>query len=133
MVALRKVDAVTVPVPSLDAGIRFYCDALAHELKWRNDAVGQAGLSLPDTDTELVLTTRQRYEPDWLVDRLEDCIESFVRNGGQLVSEPATIPVGRVATVRDPFGNELVLIELSAGLYTTDEHGNVTGVHADSG
>ena len=43
---LRKIDAVTVPVPDLDAGLRFYRDSLGHELRWRNDRVGQAGLAL---------------------------------------------------------------------------------------
>jgi predicted enzyme related to lactoylglutathione lyase len=35
------VDAVTVPVPDLDAGMAFYCGVLGHELIWRNEAVGQ--------------------------------------------------------------------------------------------
>ena len=39
----RRVDAVTVPVPDLDAGLRFYAETLGHRVKWRNDAVGQAG------------------------------------------------------------------------------------------
>src|SRR4051812_41850440 len=47
----RRVDAVTVPVPDLEAGLRFYGEALGHRLKWRNDAVGQAGLELPDGDS----------------------------------------------------------------------------------
>ena len=41
---LQKVDAVTVPVSDLEAGLRFYRDSLGHELRWRNDQVGQAGL-----------------------------------------------------------------------------------------
>jgi catechol 2,3-dioxygenase-like lactoylglutathione lyase family enzyme len=63
----HKVDAVTIPVPDLDAGLRFYRDSLGHELRWRNDAIGQAGLALAAGDTEIVLTTRHGYEPDWLV------------------------------------------------------------------
>jgi catechol 2,3-dioxygenase-like lactoylglutathione lyase family enzyme len=39
---LRKIDAVTIPVPDLDAGLGFYRDRLGHELRWRNDAIGQA-------------------------------------------------------------------------------------------
>ena len=38
----QKIDAVTVPVPDLEAGLRFYRDSLGHELRWRNDEVGQA-------------------------------------------------------------------------------------------
>jgi catechol 2,3-dioxygenase-like lactoylglutathione lyase family enzyme len=47
---LRKIDAVTVRVPDIDAGVRFYADVLGHRLKWRNDGIGQAGLELPDGD-----------------------------------------------------------------------------------
>ena len=41
---LRMVDAVTVSVPDLDQGLAFYRDRLGHDLIWRNDDVGQAGL-----------------------------------------------------------------------------------------
>ena len=47
----------TVPVPDLDTGLRFYRDFLGHELRWRNDAIGQAGLGMPSGGTEIVLTT----------------------------------------------------------------------------
>ena len=125
---LRKIDAVTVPVPDLDAGLRFYRDALGHELRWRNDEVGQAALGLPDSDTELVLTTRQRYEPDWLVASADQAAAAVEAAGGRVLAEPCDIPVGRVAVVADPFGNTLVLLDLSKGRYVTDGTGVVTGV-----
>jgi hypothetical protein len=50
---LQKVDAVQILVPDLDAGLRFYRDRLGHELRWRNDQIGQAGLDLPGSDTEI--------------------------------------------------------------------------------
>lgn len=37
----RYVDAVTIRVPDLDAGLAFYRDRLGHELIWRNDATGR--------------------------------------------------------------------------------------------
>jgi predicted enzyme related to lactoylglutathione lyase len=125
---LRKVDAVSVPVPDLDAGLGFYCGVLGHRLAWRNDAVGQAGLHLADSDSELVLTTRQAYEPNWLVDDVPAAVEAFLAHGGSLVRAPFEIPVGRAAVVRDPFGNPLVLVDLSTGRYTTGPDGGVTGV-----
>src|SRR6266567_3308243 len=64
---LQYVDAVTVPVPDLDRGMAFYSGVLGHELIWRDEATGQAGLRTPESSTEIVLTTRQRYEPDWKV------------------------------------------------------------------
>ncbi|MGD0558211.1 MAG: hypothetical protein ABSA93_24925 [Streptosporangiaceae bacterium] len=42
--------------------------------------------------------------------------------------DAVTIPVGRVAVVTDPFGNTLVLIDLSKRHYVTDAEGNVTEV-----
>ena len=113
----RRVDAVSVPVDDLEAGLRFYRDALGHRIIWRNDEVGQVGLELPDGDSELVLTTRQRYEPNWLVDRVEDAVDLVIRHGGDLVAAPFDIPVGRAAVVRDPFGNVLVLVDLTRGRY----------------
>jgi catechol 2,3-dioxygenase-like lactoylglutathione lyase family enzyme len=74
MALLRKVDAVTIPVPDLDDGLRFYCDTLGHRLRWRNDAVAQAGLELPDSDTEIVLTTRFDHEPSWLVESVDTAV-----------------------------------------------------------
>ena len=116
----RRVDAVTVPVPDLDVGLRFYGHVLGHRLKWRNDAIGQAGMELPDGDSELVLTTRQSYEPNWLVDNVDDAVALLTGHGGDLVAAPFDIPVGRAGVVRDPFGNTLVLIDLSKGTYTSD-------------
>lgn len=125
---LRKVDAVTVPVPDLDSGIRFYREGLGHELLWRDDSIGQAGLALPDSDTELVLTTDLDYAPNWLVASADAAATGIAAEGGQVVTEPFDIPVGRATVVADPFGNRLVLLDLSKGLYTTDDDGTVTGV-----
>jgi predicted enzyme related to lactoylglutathione lyase len=125
---LLKVDAVTLRVPDIDTGIGFYVDVLGHRVKWRNDTIGQAGLELPDGDSEIVLTTEHGYEPNWLVESVDDAVEVFRSNGGQVVAEPFDIPVGRLGVVLDPFGNALVLLDLSKGTYITDETGDVTGV-----
>lgn len=125
---LRKVDAVTLRVPNLDVGLALYRDQLGHPLRWRNDDTGRAGLALGEGDTELVLTTDLGYEPNWLVDSVPDALRELVQNGATVLAEPADIPVGRVAVVRDPFGNVLVLVDLSKGTYVTDPDGNVTGV-----
>lgn len=124
----QKVDAVTIPVPDLDAGLRFYRDRLGHRLRWRNDNLGQAGLGLAASDTELVLTTRLTYEPDWLVGSADEAAAAVQAAGGRVVTAPSDIPVGRVAVVADPFGNTLVLVDLSKGHYVTDSTGNVTAV-----
>jgi len=45
-----------------------------------------------------------------------------------VLSGPEDIPVGRVAKVADPFGNPLVLLDLSKGTFQTGPDGTVTGV-----
>lgn len=125
---LLALDAVTVRVPSLDAGLSFYRDALGHELIWRDDASGQAGLRLPESATEIVLTTRHDYEPNWKVRSADEAAEVFRAAGGAVRVEPFDIPVGRLTVLEDPFGNALVCLDTSRGAYTTDADGTVTGV-----
>ncbi|KRF41386.1 VOC family protein [Terrabacter sp. Soil810] len=120
---LRSVDAITIPVPGLDEGLAFYRDRLGHQLLWRNDAVGQAGLALPDSRVEVVLSTRQQMEPNWLVESIDTAVHDLVEAGASVAAEPATIPVGRVAVVIDPFGNPLVLVELTGGYETATDRG----------
>jgi catechol 2,3-dioxygenase-like lactoylglutathione lyase family enzyme len=125
---LRKVDAVTVRVPDLDTGLRFYRDALGHELLWRHDEIGQAGLAMPGSDTEIVLSTQLEYAPNWLVASAEEAARDIGAAGGRTIAGPLEIPVGRAAIVADPFGNVLVLVDLSKGSYETDQAGQVKGV-----
>lgn len=128
----EKVDAVTIPVPDLDAGLRFYREALGHELLWRNDEIGQAGLAMSLSDSEIVLTTRDNYAPTWLVSNADGASRVFVEAGGGVIVEPFDVPVGRLAIVADPFDNVLVLLDLSKGRYVTDDARRVTGVARES-
>jgi catechol 2,3-dioxygenase-like lactoylglutathione lyase family enzyme len=125
---LRYLDAVTTRVPDLDAGLAFYCDRLGHELIWRNDTVGHAGLRTPDSATEIVLATALDYEPNWKVRSAPEAAEMFAASGGRKVAGPRQIPVGQLVVVEDPFGNVLVLLDSTTGTYQTDTAGNVTGI-----
>jgi predicted enzyme related to lactoylglutathione lyase len=125
---LQSVDAITIRVPDLDSGLRFYRDVMGHDLKWRNDEIGQAGLKLPGSDTEIVLSTQLEYAPNWLVASAEEAARVIVQSGGTMIAGPLEIPVGQVAIVADPFGNTLILVDLSKGTYVTDDAGRVTGV-----
>ena len=127
---LRAVDCITVPVPDLESGLAFYRGALGHPLLWRNDEVGQAAVGLPEGETELVLTTRQRYAPGWLVASADQAAETIRSAGGRVVSETHNTPVGRIAVTADPFDNILVILDLSKGRYMTDGSGVVTGTAA---
>jgi predicted enzyme related to lactoylglutathione lyase len=99
-----------------------------NDLLWRNDEAGQAGLGLSLSDSEIVLTTGGEYAPNWLVSDADQAATTIQAAGGQVITEPFDIPVGRLAVVTDPFGNVLVLLDLSKGRYVTDASGRVTGV-----
>ncbi len=124
---IRKVDAVQIIVSDLEAGLAFYRNELGHELLWRTDT--SAGLALPETDTELVIQTQlDEPETDLLVQSADKAAQRFAAAGGRILTPPHDIPVGRVAIVEDPWGNRLVLLDLSKGTYDTDEDGKVVGV-----
>lgn len=110
---------MTVPVPDIDSGLRFYCGRLGHALLWRNDAIGQAGLGLPESDSELVLTTQLDYAPNWLVSSADEAADAIRAAGGRVITEPFDIPVGRVTVIADLFDNVLILLDLSKGSYAT--------------
>ncbi|MEX1255810.1 MAG: VOC family protein [Dehalococcoidia bacterium] len=129
---IRKVDAVRIPVPDLDAGLAFYRDRLGHTLRWRTQT--SIGLAMPDSDTEIVLQTeRPGLETDLLVSSADTAVQAFIEAGGSVIAGPFDIPVGRVLVVADPWGNQLVLLDLSKGTYQTDAAGNVTGVSGGEG
>ena len=113
---IRKVDCVQLPVVDLDAGVAFY-GRLGHEVIWRRAT--SVGLRLPDTDAELVLQSeRPEPETDLLVESADAAVERFVAAGGSVVVAPFDIEIGRCAVVADPWGNRLVLLDLSKGPLT---------------
>jgi hypothetical protein len=88
-------------------------------------------LRLPDSETEIVLATAQEYAPNWLVTSADEAARVVVSAGGRLLNGPFDIPVGRAAVVADPFGNALVMLDLSRGTYVTDGTKRVTGLASD--
>ena len=126
MALIRKVDCVRLYVPDLEAGLSFYRDRLGHELIWRTEAA--VGLRFPESDAELVLQTEnQRQEVDLLVDSAEEAAKIVEQAGGKVIVPLFDIQIGRCVVVEDPWGNPLVLLDISKGLLKTDADGNVIG------
>jgi predicted enzyme related to lactoylglutathione lyase len=121
---IRKVDCVRFYVPDLEAGLAFYRDQLGHELIWRTPTA--VGLRLPETDAEIVLQTEEQHqEVDWLVDSADEAAQRIERAGGKVIVPAFDIQIGRCVVVEDPWGNPLVLLDISKGLLKTDSDGNV--------
>ncbi len=122
----RKLDCLRVPVPDIESGLAFYRDRLGHELVWRTET--QAGLRMPETDAEIVIQTeRPELEPNLLVASADEAAQRIVQAGGSVLAQPFDIQIGRCAVVQDPWGNRLVLLDMSKGTLVTDADGNVVG------
>jgi len=122
----QKVDCIRLPVADLDAALTFYSDELGHSLIWRTAT--SAGLALPGSETELVLHTEGGApEVDLLVESADAAAEEFSAAGGKVLAGPFDIQNGRCVVVQDPWGNELVLLDMSKGALNTDADGNVVG------
>ncbi len=123
---LRNIDCIRLAVADLEAGLAFYRDQLGHELIWKTD--DSAGLRMPDTQTEIVLHTDQiPPEIDLKVDSADAAAVRFQKAGGEIVVSPFEIQIGRAVVVKDPWGNQLVLLDCSKGTLITDENGAVIG------
>ena len=62
-----------------------------------------------------------------VVDAVDEAIIRFERAGGTILLSPFDIQIGRCAVVKDPWGNQFVLLDITKGLLKTDEHKNVIG------
>ena len=124
---IDKVDCIRLHVEDLDAGLQFYRDRLGLSLIWRTEEA--AGLRLPGDETEIVLHTEPRTEPE--IDLKVQCADraatQFEQAGGKVVVPPFDIQIGRCAVVEDPWGNRLVLLDSTKGLLVTDDDGRVIG------
>lgn len=122
----RGIDCLRLPVGDLDDALAFYCDRLGHGLVWRSETA--AGLRLADGEGEIVLQTeRPEQETNLLVASVEEAAESFVAAGGRVVVGPFDIQIGKCAVVQDPFGNVLVMLDVSKGRLVTDKDGRIVG------
>ncbi len=122
----QKIDCVLLPVTDLEAALVFYRDRLGLRLVWRTEIA--AGLAMPDTDAEIVLyTDGSAQEIDLLVASADEAAAEFKLAGGTVVVPPFDIQIGRCVVVRDPWGNPLVLLDMSKGKLVTDSEGKILG------
>jgi catechol 2,3-dioxygenase-like lactoylglutathione lyase family enzyme len=121
----RKVDCFVVRVPSIQVGLEFYERKLGHQLVWRRGE-SAAGLHMPESETELVLLAEEGgSEADLLVDSVGEAVRAFLAAGGSIQGEVEDIPIGKRATLRDPWGNTLLILDMTNGPLRTDSERNV--------
>lgn len=123
----QKIDCIHVNVPDLDSGLEFYRDALGLALEWRGQRA--AGLKMANSDAEIVINVEPlKWKTDLLVESVPMAVQLFEESGGTVVKNPFDIEIGKAVVVRDPWGNEYTLLDMSKGKFDTDDDGDVTGV-----
>jgi len=112
---LRKVDRILLPVESLEAAVRYYRDVVGLKLVKQDPRL--ASFRLGDGETALVLHNDADL-PDqatyYLVDSVRDL---FARRDDlklKFAGPPTPVSRGFRATVKDPFGNVLLLLDRTA-------------------
>ena len=124
------MDSVQLRVSDLDSGLAVYRDKLGHDLIWRTQ--NAVGLRMPEGDTEIVLKTEpDEPEVDLLVKSANEAAPRMVEAGGRVLVPPFDIQIGRCTVVEDPWGNRLVLLDMSKGSLVTDSSGNLVGTSKD--
>jgi len=108
----RRIDRLILRVPSLPAAVAYYRDTLRMKLLRQERSL--ASFALGEGDSELVLhdDTDQPFEQVYV---LVDDVREMHRRREELklkfVSAPAATSRGYRATVKDPFGTVLLLID----------------------
>lgn len=122
-----NIDCVELYVSDLDEGIQYYCDCLGLKLLWRNG--NSAGLGMENEIAEIVLQTeRKKMNIDFKVESVETSLDVILKSGGKVIYGPFDIPIGKCAVVQDKWENEYVILDMTKGMYVTDEKGNVIGL-----
>jgi len=109
---LRKVDRILLRVPGLQSAVKHYRDVLG--LKLIREEASLASFQLADGETELVLHVDEDLPDEavyYLVDDVRDLYKRREALGLKFSAPPAQVSRGYRATVKDPFGNVLLLLD----------------------
>jgi catechol 2,3-dioxygenase-like lactoylglutathione lyase family enzyme len=112
---LRKIDRILLRVPSLQAAVRYYTQTLGLQLLKQDHRL--ASLKFTDSDTELILHIDPDLPAEATYYRVDDVRDFYTRRAElkmTFVSPPSQASRGWRATVKDPFGNVLLIIDRTA-------------------
>lgn len=111
---LRKVDRILLRVPGLQSAVNYYRDVLG--LKLTREEPNLASFRLADGETELVFHSDEDLPDEavyFLVDDVRDLYQRREELKLRFAGAPAPVSRGYRATVKDPFGNVMLLLDRS--------------------
>jgi catechol 2,3-dioxygenase-like lactoylglutathione lyase family enzyme len=119
---LRKVDRILLRVTGLPAAVKYYRDVLG--LKLLREEATIANFQLADGDSELVLHTDEDLPDEAIYYLVQDVRDLYARRDAlnlKFSGAPTQVSRGFRATVKDPFGNVLLILDRT-GQKTTGKH-----------
>lgn len=114
--ALRKVDSIMYKVKDLSVSEVFYTDVMGLTKVWEDTDRGMVGFLLKDSDSEVVLHTRDDIPPfsyNYLVDNVRKFCDEHRRLGYTIAFGPIAVRSGSYAVLVDPDGNRIPIIDLT--------------------
>jgi lactoylglutathione lyase len=115
---LRKIDCVMIRVADVEPSAAYYTKVFGLRPKWSGD--GAVGLVFPEPDAEIVLhreaTIPSSVEVHYLVDDVVVAVAHYAAEGCQILVAPFDIAIGKCATIKDPFGTRLCILDTTKGL-----------------
>ncbi len=116
---IKKVDSVSIRVRDLDKSSKFYTETLGLPEIWRMDDLDMRGYGIGDNTATINI---EKGAPSMQliiqVERVDDARAALEAKGVKFTGPTDTIPnIGKAAGLRDPDGNEILLMDY------TIEHG----------
>lgn len=86
------------------------------------------GLGMAEGLAEIVIQNeRNEMETDIKVDSVIEAVKEIKQAGGTILSGPFDIKIGKCAVVKDPWGNQYVILDSTKGTFITDKEGKILG------
>ena len=113
----KKIDCVMIRVDDVAAGEKFYSEVFGLKPLWRE--AGSVGMSMPETDAEIVLHTNaeipHKVEVHYLVDSVVGAVKIYAEKGCRVLVPPFDVMIGKCAVIEDPFGTTICILDQTSG------------------
>jgi len=75
----------------------------------------------------VIQNERKAIETDIKVNSVIEAVKEIEEAGGTILSGPFDIKIGKCAVIKDPWGNQYVILDSTKGTFITDDTGNIIG------